>query len=318
MKFGTASTFYGASTHRLKDCALGNRGRRFDIFSSIKNGCVVLAAFLGFLISPSLALGAGHEPLQLPVWSVAPFVLLLLCIAVLPLVAEHFWHNDRNKAFVVVALAVPLILYLGYLQLTTGKHTLYSLVHELGKYASFIIMLGSLYTVAGGIVVRGDLQATPLTNAAILGLGALLANLIGTTGSSALLIRPFLRINAARKHTAHLPVFFIFLVSNLGGCLTPLGDPPLFMGYLNGVPFTWTLRLWPQFLTANGLVLAVFVVWDTLALRREAPLPTAETKTPERMVHPPRPWRIPSRLQERGVRLQEDCCGATRSNGRSA
>jgi Na+/H+ antiporter NhaD/arsenite permease-like protein len=241
--------------------------------AGIEGGSVFFTACLGLLLAPALALAAGHEPLQLPVWSVSPFILLLLCIAVLPLAAEHFWHNDRNKAIVVVLLALPVILYLGYLQLTTGEHTLYPLVHELGKYASFIIMLGSLYTVAGGIVVRGDLKATPLTNALILGLGALLANVIGTTGSSVLLIRPFLRINAGRKNNIHLPMFFTFLVSNLGGCLTPLGDPPLYMGYLSGVPFTWTLNLWPQFLVVNGIVLAVFVVWDTMALRREPPMP---------------------------------------------
>jgi Na+/H+ antiporter NhaD/arsenite permease-like protein len=235
---------------------------------------------LGLLTAPSLALAAGHEPLQLPAWSVVPFVLLLLCIAVLPLAAGHFWHNDRNKAVVVLLLAVPVILYFVYLELATGQHTLSPLVHELGKYASFIILLGSLYTVAGGIVVRGDLKPTPLTNAALLGVGALLANLIGTTGASVLLIRPFLRINGGRKNTVHLPVFFIFLVSNLGGCLTPLGDPPLFMGYLNGVPFTWTLGLWPEYLCATGLVLAAFLVWDYLALRGEAPAPALPPQAP--------------------------------------
>jgi Na+/H+ antiporter NhaD/arsenite permease-like protein len=233
------------------------------------------------LTAPSVALAAGHQPLQLPAWSVVPFVLLLLCIAVLPLAAGRFWHSDRNKAVVVLLLAVPVILYFVYLELATGQHALGPLVHELGKYASFIIMLGSLYTVAGGIVVRGDLRPTPLTNAAILGVGALLANLIGTTGASVLLIRPFLRINGGRKNTAHLPVFFIFLVGNLGGCLTPLGDPPLFMGYLHGVPFTWTLGLWPEYLCATGLVLAAFVVWDSLALRGEAPGPAPAAQAPE-------------------------------------
>jgi Na+/H+ antiporter NhaD/arsenite permease-like protein len=230
---------------------------------------------------PSSALAAGHEPLQLPVWSVVPFVLLLLCIAVLPLAAEHFWHKDRNKAVVVLLLAVPVALYMGYLELTTSQHTLYPLIHELSNYASFIIMLGALYTVAGGVVARGDLRPAALTNAALLGFGALLANLIGTTGSSVLLIRPFLRVNAGRKNTAHLPVFFIFLVSNLGGLLTPLGDPPLFMGYLHGVPFTWTLRLWPEYLVVNGLVLVVFVVWDSLALRGEAPEVRVQANAPE-------------------------------------
>jgi Na+/H+ antiporter NhaD/arsenite permease-like protein len=228
------------------------------------------------LKGPAVVLAAGHQPLPLPAWSVGPFVVLLLCIAVLPVAAGHFWHADRNKAVVVCLLSVPVVLYLGYLQMTTGERALYPLLHELSKYASFIIMLGSLYTVAGGVVIGGDLRPTPLTNAAILGLGALLANVIGTTGASVLLIRPFLRINAQRKNTVHLPVFFIFLVSNLGGCLTPLGDPPLYMGYLNGVPFNWTLSLWPHFLLVNGLVLAVFVIWDALALRREPVAPATQ------------------------------------------
>jgi Na+/H+ antiporter NhaD/arsenite permease-like protein len=232
-------------------------------------------ALLAVLCIPACTWAAGHKPLALPAWSVIPFVLLLLCIAVMPLAAEHFWHNDLNKGAVVAVLAVPVVLYLGFLQMTTGEHTLSPLVHEIGKYSSFIIMLGSLYTVAGGIVVRGDLRPTPFNNAAILGIGAVLANLIGTTGASVLLIRPFLRINAARTSAVHLPIFFIFLVSNLGGCLTPLGDPPLFMGYLHGVPFAWTLSLWREFLLVNGLALAIFVVWDSLALGREAIPPAA-------------------------------------------
>jgi Na+/H+ antiporter NhaD/arsenite permease-like protein len=240
---------------------------------------LLVASLLGLVVWPSVTLAAGHEPLDLPVWSVIPFALLLLGIAVMPVAAEHFWHNDRNKAIVVAVLAVPVVAYLAYLQATTGQKSLYPLAHELGKYASFIILLGSLYTVAGGIVVRGDLKPSPLTNAAILLVGALLANLIGTTGSSVLMVRPFLRINAERTNKVHLPVFFIFLVSNVGGCLTPLGDPPLFMGYLNGVPFTWTFGLWPEYLVVVGLVLGVFIVWDTVTLRRE---PSA-TAQPARM-----------------------------------
>lgn len=238
-------------------------------------------ALLGLFAWPSPALAAGHEPLHLPVWSVLPFALLLLGIAVLPLAAGHWWHNDRNKAIVVVLLAVPVVVYLAYLQATTGQKSLVPLVHELGKYASFIILLGALYTVAGGIVVRGDLRPTPLNNAGLLGFGAVLANVIGTTGASVLLIRSFLRINAGRKSNVHLPVFFIFLVSNLGGCLTPLGDPPLFMGYLHGVPFTWTLSLWPEYLVVVGLVLGVFVVWDARALRGEPPAPALPAATPQ-------------------------------------
>jgi Na+/H+ antiporter NhaD/arsenite permease-like protein len=243
-------------------------------------GLAALAG-LGVLALPSCARAAGHEPLQLPLWSVIPFALLLFCIALLPLAAGHFWHKDRNKAIIVVLLGVPVVAYMAYVQATTGQKSLHSLVHELGKYASFIVLLGSLYTVAGGIVIRGDLSPNPLNNASILGLGAVLANVIGTTGASVLLIRPFLRINSGRRNNVHLPVFFIFLVSNLGGCLTPLGDPPLFMGYLNGVPFTWTLRLWPEFLVVNGLVLGLFVVWDTSALRKEPCATTVKIEAPQ-------------------------------------
>jgi Na+/H+ antiporter NhaD/arsenite permease-like protein len=202
--------------------------------------------------------------MDLPIWSAIPFVLLLLCIAVMPLAAERFWHNDRNKGIIVAVLAAPVIAYLAYLQLATGHPALTPLFHEIGKYISFILLLGSLYVVAGGIVVRGHVQPTPINNAGILLAGALLANIIGTTGASVLLIRPFLRINSERANTVHLPIFFIFLVSNIGGCLTPLGDPPLFVGYLHGVPFAWTLGLWPMYLVVLGLVLAVFLAWDAV------------------------------------------------------
>jgi Na+/H+ antiporter NhaD/arsenite permease-like protein len=216
-----------------------------------------------------MPLAAGNIPLELAPWSVAPFVLLLLAIALLPLVAGRWWHHNRNRALVAAGFAVPVVVYLVYLRLATGQDTLRPLLQELLNYAAFIFLLGSLYTVSGGIVLEGDLPATPLANTAILAGGAALANLVGTTGASVLLIRPVLRINQARQHTAHLPVFFIFTVSNLGGLLTPLGDPPLFLGFLNGVPFSWTLGLWREWLVANGLVLVIFFVWDRLAYRRE-------------------------------------------------
>jgi Na+/H+ antiporter NhaD/arsenite permease-like protein len=216
-------------------------------------------------------LAAADQPLDLPVWSVGPFVLLLLAIAVLPLAAGPWWHHNRHKALVATAFALPAAAYLGYVQAATGQPALAALGHELGQYVSFIILLGSLYVVSGGIVLSGDIQARPLTNTAFLALGAALANLIGTTGASVLLIRPLLRINNERQNTRHLPVFFIFTVSNLGGLLTPLGDPPLFLGFLNGVPFTWTLTLWPAWLVVSGVVLVTFLIWDTIAYRRESP-----------------------------------------------
>jgi Na+/H+ antiporter NhaD/arsenite permease-like protein len=137
-------------------------------------------------------------------------------------------------------------------------------------YVSFIVLLGSLYVISGGVKLEGNLPARPSVNAAFLGVGSLLASVIGTTGASMLLIRPLLQTNRERKHVRHTVVFFIFLVSNIGGCLTPLGDPPLFLGYLQGVPFTWTLRLFPAWLATTAFLLIVYTVWDTRAYGREA------------------------------------------------
>lgn len=205
----------------------------------------------------------------MPLWTITPFVLLLLGIALLPFVVEHWWHQNRNKAIVSAALAIPTALYLVYLQVWTGQNTLEHLSEKLLEYASFMALLGSLYTVSGGIVVAGDLPARPAVNTLILGIGAVLANLVGTTGASMLLIRPLLHINSQRQRNVHVALFFIFMVCNTGGLLTPLGDPPLFLGFLNGVPFHWTFSLWPQWLVVNGLLLAIFFVWDTLAVRGE-------------------------------------------------
>src|SRR5206468_3368137 len=142
----------------------------------------------------------------------------------------------------------------------TGGETVRRLNHELVEYASFIILLASLYTVAGGIALTGDVRPRPLTNVAILAIGAVLSNAIGTTGASVLLIRPFLRVNTGRTRARHLPIFFIFIVSNTGGLLTPLGDPPLFLGFLKGVDFFWTLSLWREWLFVNSVLLALFAV----------------------------------------------------------
>jgi Na+/H+ antiporter NhaD/arsenite permease-like protein len=192
-----------------------------------------------------------------------PFVGLLLSIAVLPLAAPHFWESNLRKLGVAALLGAPvLVLYL-------EAHP-QSLVRAAEDYVSFIVLLGGLFVISGGIFLEGDLEATPRTNAAFLGLGALLASFVGTTGASMLLIRPLLQTNRERKHVAHTVVFFIFLVSNIGGCLTPLGDPPLFLGYLLGVPFTWTFRLFVPWLFTTTLVLAVYVLWDRRAYAREA------------------------------------------------
>jgi Na+/H+ antiporter NhaD/arsenite permease-like protein len=143
------------------------------------------------------------------------------------------------------------------------------LAHTLREYLSFICLLGSLFVISGGVLLLGDVRATPGVNATFLLGGALLANLIGTTGASMLLLPALLRTNRERHRIFHIPIFFIFVVSNVGGCLTPLGDPPLFLGYLRGVPFSWTLRLWPEWLFALAVLLACFYLIDQSQYKKE-------------------------------------------------
>ena len=202
-------------------------------------------------------------PAPLPLYSVLPFVAMLLAIAFLPLTLPHWWEPNRNKLVVAAGLGLPVLL----LYLAREPR---ALVHMAGDYVSFIVLLTGLYVIAGGILLRGDLEATPAVNSAFLGTGAALASLIGTTGASMLVIRALLQTNRERAHVTHTVVFFIFLVSNIGGMLTPLGDPPLFLGYLAGVPFTWTLRLWRPWLTMTLVLLATYFVWDTIQHRRES------------------------------------------------
>jgi len=228
-----------------------------------------------------------HHPLDVPTWAIAPFVGLLAAIALLPVLVEDFWHRHHRKALVVVLFAIPVAVYLLTLDWTTGRPGTAALLDGLREYASFIILLASLYVVSGGILIEGDVPATPVNNTIVLTVGAILANVIGTTGASMVLIRFFLRINQRRRHLGHLVVFFIFIVSNLGGLLTPLGDPPLFLGFLRGVEFFWTLRLWPEWLVTNGLVLIIFYCLDTVACRRDAQPPG----TPE-VLAAPSPLRL--------------------------
>src|SRR5713101_5010654 len=185
---------------------------------------------------------------SLPLITALPFVVLLLVIALTPLAAPGWWHQNRNKAFIVV--------------------------------------IGALFVVTGGIHIQGSLAGTPLVNTGMLGLGAVLANLLGTTGASVLLIRPLLRANKRRKRVVHVVIFFIFIVANCGGLLTPVGDPPLLLGFLKGVPFDWTLRLWPQWLLINGGLLVIFNLWDQWALNKdEKELPGSQHE--EVLIHEP-------------------------------
>jgi Na+/H+ antiporter NhaD/arsenite permease-like protein len=210
---------------------------------------------------PAASLGA-----RLPLVSIAPFMALLGAIAILPLFAGHWWERNRNKALVSGLLALPIMFYLGA---RFGTEGIQKLEHSSIEYVSFLTLLGSLFVITGGIYVQGSLSGTPLVNMIFMGLGALLASVVGTTGASMLLIRPLLRANQARVRKAHVVVFFIFVVSNCGGLLTPLGDPPLFLGFLKGVPFEWTLRLWKPWMVVNFVVLAIFNVWDQIIFARE-------------------------------------------------
>jgi Na+/H+ antiporter NhaD/arsenite permease-like protein len=197
-----------------------------------------------------------------PLYSVLPFVAMLLAIALGPLSVPHWWESNRNKLLVSLVLGAPVLVL--YLWRAPG-----ALGHMATEYVSFIILLAGLYAITGGILLRGNLVATPLTNTAFLGVGSVLASLIGTTGASMLLIRPLLQTNRERRHVTHTVIVFVFLVSNIGGMLTPLGDPPLFLGYLQGVPFTWTLRLWAPWLLMVVVLLALYVAWDTRQYARE-------------------------------------------------
>jgi Na+/H+ antiporter NhaD/arsenite permease-like protein len=197
-----------------------------------------------------------------PLWTVLPFVLMLLAIAVCPLAVPHWWEANRNKLIVSAVLGAPIVI----LYLMRRPAALLATAEE---YVSFVTLLAGLYVIAGGILLQGDLDATPTTNTLFLAAGSIIASFIGTTGASMLLIRPLLQTNRERRHVRHTVLFFVFLVSNIGGMLTPLGDPPLFLGYLQGVPFAWTFRLWPHWLFMASMLLLAYFVWDTRAYAAE-------------------------------------------------
>jgi Na+/H+ antiporter NhaD/arsenite permease-like protein len=202
------------------------------------------------------------ETVVFPLWSMLPFIIMLLSIAILPLATPNFWASNRNKMILSVVVSIPVLI----LVMNSQPRLL---AHSMQDYASFIILLGALFVISGGIHIRGAWAGTPLVNTGYLAVGAVLANLIGTTGASMLLIRPFMRANHKRQKQAHLIVFFIFLVSNIGGLLTPLGDPPLFLGFLRGVPFFWTLKLFPQWAFAVGFLLILFNFIDQRIFNKE-------------------------------------------------
>jgi Na+/H+ antiporter NhaD/arsenite permease-like protein len=231
---------------------------------------LVLTIMLAFVaVEPAWASAEGErgEDLgsKLPLWSVLPFLGILLSIALFPLFKPHFWHQNYPKvaAFWALLLAVPFVVVF-------RGEAMHAILHTyLREYFPFIILLWSLFTVAGGVVVRGSISGSPNSNLALLTIGTLIASWTGTTGASMLLIHPLLRALENRRHRAHTVIFFIFLVSNIGGALTPLGDPPLFLGFLNGVPFFWTMHLLPHMLLLSGMLLAMYYVLDRRLYARE-------------------------------------------------
>ncbi len=189
---------------------------------------------------------------------------MLLLIAVAPLISENYWDSNRHKLYCTLAVAVPTAIYL----ICAGFSD--ELCHQIfGDYVPFIILLLSLFTVTGGIRISGDVTATPFVNSIILLSGYVLASFMGTTGAAMLLIRPLLEINRQRKHKTHTVLFFIAMVANAGGILSPLGDPPLFLLYLRGAPFTWFMRLGPEWLLVGLLLLVTFFVYDSIMYRKE-------------------------------------------------
>ena len=204
---------------------------------------------------------------RLPFFFLFPFVALLAAIACLPALAGHWWEENVNKAKVAALAALPIAALLPF---HFGRTGFDALLENVAEYVSLMALLVALFTVCGGIVIEGTPRGTPFVNAGILAIGAVLANFIGTTGASMILIRPLLCANAhRRKIVGHIPIFVIFIVANCGGLLTPLGDPPLFLGYLAGVPFGWTFKLFPAWAVVNGALLAIFVALDWFALSRE-------------------------------------------------
>jgi len=246
----------------------GRSSRRFVL------AMVFLFVVIGGLVAGAQPLYAA-EPVEegagasigerLPLWSTLPFIGILLSIAIFPLAAPRFWHHHYPKVALAWALsfAVPFLL-------TYRGAAMHEILHiYLVDYVPFIILLWGLFTVAGGIVLRGTLVGTPIVNTGFLLVGTIIASWTGTTGAAMLLIRPLLRANEHRAHKTHVVIFFLFLVANIGGSLTPLGDPPLFLGFLHKVPFTWTFNLLPHMAFMSFALLILFYRIDHYYFSRE-------------------------------------------------
>ncbi len=217
---------------------------------------IVLLPALGLCSESEMELGK-----ELSLLWVLPFAGLLLSIAIFPLVNPHFWAKHYGK--VAAVFGAPVAIYFLF-------RDYHAVLHTAEEYASFIILLGALFIISGGILLKGTIKGSPLTNTIFILIGAVIANLLGTTGASMVLIRPIIRANRWRRSFAHVIIFFIFIVSNIGGSLTPIGDPPLFLGFLKGVPFFWTLKhLFHIWAFEVALVVAIFVVIDTIKYKKD-------------------------------------------------
>ncbi len=201
---------------------------------------------------------------EIPLLSLVPFILMLLSIALFPLFFNHFWEKNKNKLYVAIVLSIPVLIYL----LVNGFS--HQLIHTVVfDYVPFLVLLGALFTITGGILLTGDIEAKPKINTLFMGIGAVLASLMGTTGAAMLLIRPIIQTNKERTFKVHTILFFIAIVANCGGLLTPLGDPPLFMMYLRGAPFTWFFHLFPEWLVTNIALLIIYFFVDTYYHKKE-------------------------------------------------
>jgi Na+/H+ antiporter NhaD/arsenite permease-like protein len=202
--------------------------------------------------------------INIPLYTVIPFVLMLLSIALFPLFSKRFWQKNKNKLLIAIILSLPVAVWL----IVTGLEIklFESVIYD---YIPFIILLGSLFIITGGIFLTGDIEAKPTVNVLFLGIGALLASIMGTTGAAMLLIRPIIQTNKERKYKTHTILFFIGIVANCGGLLTPLGDPPLFLMYLRGAPFVWFFKLFLEWLVTNGILLIIYFFVDSYYHKKE-------------------------------------------------
>lgn len=248
---------------------------------------ITLFCMLSLFAFSSIAVAStGGDSLGniLPIWSVLPFVGMLLSIAFIPLINGHWWekHMPKVSIFWILVFFIPFLLAYG------GNVAIANFLEVvILDYLPFIILLFGLFAVSGGIILRGSLTGTPVANVTLLSIGTILSSWIGTTGASMLFIRPIIRANEWREKKTHIIVFFIFLVSNIGGCLTPIGDPPLFLGFLRGVPFFWTMKLLPLLLFNAVILLAVYFIIDNYYYKKEIAQgkvnPSQEKKEPIRI-----------------------------------